>query len=95
MIRAPVIQNHSGEMLRVDGVDVRFSDLGFSNNKINDQTAQTAYHIPEGSLLIYSPACDYSQLGCQSISSIDIAPSILQNFGVKKPGYMKQASIHG
>jgi len=95
MIRAPVIQNHTGEVLRVDGLDVGFQALGFSNNKISDQTAQTAYHIPEGSLLIYSPTSNHSHQDLQTISSLDIAPSLLQNFGAQIPGYMKGTAIHG
>ena len=93
MIRPPVIQNHAKEELTVSGVDVKFSDLGFSNTVITDQTAQTAYHIPHGSLLIYTPSTNYSDTATPTISSLDIAPALLDNFGVTRPGYMNNSKV--
>ena len=93
MIRTPVIQNHTKEKLLIEGTLVNFADLGFCNSLISDQSAQTAYHIPQGSLMIYSPEADYSNHTTESISVLDIAPSVLKNFGIRSPAYMNRSNV--
>ena len=63
---------------------------GLENVKIQDRCGATAYHIPQGSLLIYSPAKGLNGNGITEISTTDIAPAILRNFNVPVPEYMSK-----
>ena len=63
---------------------------GMENVKIQDRCGATAYHIPQGSLLIYAPGNDLNVKEVTSISTTEIAPSILRNFNVAVPGYMSK-----
>jgi hypothetical protein len=76
------------------GRTVEFHHLGLENVEIDDKSSTTAYHIPQGCLLIYDP-CDPSlktKMGRAQISTLDIAPVILKNFFIQTPGYMKRSS---
>lgn len=61
---------------------------GMENVKIQDRCGATAYHIPQGSLIIYSPAKGLSENKITTISTTDIAPAILKNFDAAVPAYM-------
>ena len=61
---------------------------GMENVKIQDRCGATAYHIPQGSLIIYSPSHVKSSGDISTISTTDIAPSILRNFNIAIPDYM-------
>lgn len=63
---------------------------GMENVKIQDRCGATAYHIPEGSLIIYAPARGLNGDKVANVSTIDIAPTILRNFNVKVPNYMSK-----
>jgi len=63
---------------------------GMENVKIQDRCGATAYHIPEGSFIIYAPAKGLNGNDVASVSTTDIAPTILRNFNVAVPGYMKK-----
>ena len=63
---------------------------GMENVKIQDRCGATAYHIPQGSLLIYTPGKNLNVKGMTGISTTEIAPSILRNFNVAVPGYMSK-----
>jgi len=66
------------------------TDLGLANVKIDDRSGVTAYHIPQGVFLIYDPS-DLSLKHTRStVSALEIAPTILRNFSLKAPRYMKQ-----
>lgn len=74
---------------RLQGEARSFQDLGLDNVKIEDRSGTTAYHIPQGSLLVYDPSDRSEKLGRPTVSSLEIAPSILRHFGVPVPAYMK------
>jgi hypothetical protein len=61
---------------------------GMENVKIQDRCGATAYHIPQGTLLIYAPAKGVNGKEVTTISTAEIAPAILRNFNVEVPGYM-------
>ena len=61
---------------------------GMKNVKIQDRCGATAYHIPNGSLIIYAPAFGLNGKEITNISTTEIAPSILHSLNVPKPSYM-------
>ncbi|MEG3591736.1 MAG: hypothetical protein VX354_00330 [Pseudomonadota bacterium] len=70
-------------------------DFGLVNFKIQEGTMASAYHIPQGCLLIYNYPAD-SHKKRQTISTLDIAPAILQNYSISIPHYMhKQNLLNG
>jgi hypothetical protein len=61
---------------------------GMENVKIQDRCGATAYHIPQGSLIIYHPASGVNGKDITTVSTTGIAPAILRNFNVTIPSYM-------
>lgn len=88
MLRVPIIQNHQGHQMSVDDINVDMSKLGLKHVRIADQSGQTAYHIPEGCLLRYSHTNSYKNASMETISTLDIAPMLLNNFAISVPDYM-------
>ena len=70
------------------GQSIPLVHSGMENVKIQDRCGATAYHIPQGSLLIYAPSAGLNNQDITSISTTEIAPSILGNFNVVTPFYM-------
>ena len=70
-----------------------FAKMGLSNMEIDEKCATTAYHIPKGCLLIYDPSSRKLDTSRTQISTTDIAPQIINNFGLKKPAYMNAAFL--
>lgn len=66
---------------------------GMENVKIQDRCGATAYHIPQGTLLIYAPGKNLNGKGITSISTTEIAPAILRNFNVAVPRYMSSGIL--
>ena len=66
---------------------------GMENVKIQDRCGATAYHIPQGSLIIYAPGHPVKANELTSISTTEIAPAILRNFNVEVPGYMSKGNL--
>jgi hypothetical protein len=73
------------------GRDVAMSELGIEPVEIEDRTQSSAYHIPNGTLLICDPADRSPKPGYTQISTVEIAPAILQNYSVPVPAYMRNA----
>jgi hypothetical protein len=72
------------------GRSISLEKLGLENISIEDETNTNAYHVKEGSLLIYdSQDTSYKQIR-RNISCLEIAPMLLDNFSVKIPEYMSQ-----
>ena len=63
---------------------------GMENVKIQDRCGATAYHIPQGSFIIYAPSKGLNGNDITHVSTTDIAPTILKNFNVAVPDYMKK-----
>jgi len=75
------------------GQIIPLAHSGMENVKIQDRCGATAYHIPQGSLIIYSPANIKNGKDVTNISTTDIAPSILRNFNIAIPGYMTKGIV--
>jgi len=63
---------------------------GMENVKIQDRCGATAYHIPQGSFIIYAPSRGLNGNDVTTISTTDIAPTILRNFNLSVPSYMQK-----
>jgi hypothetical protein len=72
----------------VAGRFISFAQMGLAKVKIEDQSGMTAYHIPQGCLLIYDAERAAPRAGGTQISTLKIAPTLLRNFAVPIPGYM-------
>lgn len=73
-----------------NGDTINPADLGLSVVHLQDAAAAYAYHIPEGILLEYDPSKTdpVPQSNWEHVSVLDVAPSLLKQFNVDKPGYM-------
>lgn len=84
--------------LEDDEIDVRFGGkavdyrkLGMRNITIEDETGAYAYHIPEGLMFIHDPSdLTNANRSKTTMSTTEITPLILKNFGVDVPAYMGQ-----
>ena len=91
MIRVPVIQNSDNNEITINGVRTSMSKLGMKHVRVADQSGQTAYHIPEGSLMIYSNGNNPNKGNMATISTLDVAPMLLKNFAIPVPAYMNKS----
>jgi hypothetical protein len=82
---------------RLHGVDMSFEQLGLANVEIQDKSGTTAYHVPQGCLIVYDPRSAATAPARAQISTLDIAPALLRNFAVPIPPYMRRpaAGIFG
>jgi len=75
--------NYDGPLtMSYRGAEKSFHEAGLSMMAHEDGVNCTAQHIPQGSLLIYSP--DSPDANRTSISTADFVPSVLSNFGMPK-----------
>ena len=88
-------KNMTNEQVLFQGESYHLTALGLANEAIDDETGSTAYHIKEGSLFIY----DIKNQGegksgrRNGVSTCDITPSLLENFQVKIPEYMRTERV--
>lgn len=76
--------------VEIAGETCSMEEAGLANMEIQDRAGSSAYHIPEGTLIVYdgtAPSRDRPQ-----ISALDIAPSILASFDIAPPEYMRAAA---
>ena len=73
----------------VTGNDVTV-DLGLENVEIEDKSDCSGYHIPEGCLVIYDPRDQSAKAVRPDISTLELAPAILQNYAIPVPDYMSR-----
>ena len=78
--------------LVVGGESCRYEDLGFSLTEVEDGAGSTGYHIPEGILVVYDPQDLTPKSVTQPASTTDVAPALLEHFGVDVPDYMTNQS---
>ncbi len=74
------------------GREISFDSMGLENTPIEDKSNTTAYHIPSGVLLIYNPKSaklPKKERSRPQVSTLEIAPTILKNYAVPVPDYMK------
>jgi hypothetical protein len=67
---------------------IPFVELGLAPLEIDDKTHSSAYHIPNGTLLIYDPLDRSPKPGFTQISTTEIAPALLHNYSIPIPAYM-------
>jgi hypothetical protein len=67
--------------------EVQPAELGMTITNIQDETGSYAYHVPEGSLLIFDPAKPGREVPRQ-MNTLEYAPALLRNFGLRAPSYM-------
>jgi hypothetical protein len=79
--------------IRLNGVSVTEEMLGWEYRKLDDKCGATAYHIPEGLLFTYEPRSNARTWHNSEISTRDIVPEILNNFGIRQPDYMSGKSF--
>jgi len=77
------------DFVQLNGKTVPPSQLGLKAVQIEDKTHSSAYHIPNGTLLIYDPLDRSEKADFTQISTLDIAPTLLSNFSVPIPEYMQ------
>lgn len=71
-----------------DGRSISFTDLGMENVEIDDKSNTSGYHVPDGCLIIYDPQRQAPNTTRPDITTPEIAPAILRNFGLPVPEYM-------
>ncbi|MEO1051787.1 MAG: hypothetical protein AAFX87_14250 [Bacteroidota bacterium] len=72
---------------------VSLEDFGLHNEHVDEEAAGTAYHIPEGSMIIYDPKDGANKQREFRINTTRFAPSILENFEIEVPSYMTDERI--
>ena len=85
------------DLVTLNGAPVQFDDLGFALVEIEDEAGSSGSHVPEGILFIYDPlessvkSIRPAKDGIRPIiSTTDVAPAILANFGLAIPDYMNR-----
>jgi hypothetical protein len=85
--------------VRYQGERHQLAGFGLKAVEIEDRSGTTAYHVPEGVLFVYDPRRDVSPAelaaGRPRISTLEIAPALLEAFGVPRPDYMAPVSLDG
>ena len=78
------------DAIELDGAVRSPESLGLVNTVIEEQGGSTAFHIPEGHLLLYEPS-EGRRLDAtrQEVSTLEIAPFVLRRLGLRPPRYMK------
>ena len=74
--------------VKMDGQVFAPEQVGMKNTLIPDSTGSYAYHIPEGVMLIYDPNEPNAEKPDTKLSTTEIAPAILRNYGLDVPSYM-------
>lgn len=76
------------------GKPVDFAAWGIGTVQSDEESSCTAYHIPEGMMLYYHPHSSQSRKNARSrVSTLAIAPSILDFFAVPVPKYMSTERV--
>lgn len=66
------------------------SAMGLHNLSLQDAAGANAYHVPNGICLVYEAGSpEQRDMTPKPLSSTEIAPSILANFGIDRPSYMQ------
>lgn len=60
----------------------RLDDVGLTNLVLDDATGTSAYHVPQGSLLVLDPKAIARSPRRAQVSALDVAPWILSRFGI-------------
>jgi len=80
------------DCVRLGERTVSLVEMGLVNARIDDQSGTGAHHIPEGCLLIYDPRNRAPGQSGTTLSTLELAPALLRNFGVPVPQYMQRGA---
>ncbi|MBX7082514.1 MAG: hypothetical protein K1X88_25135, partial [Nannocystaceae bacterium] len=94
----PVVQGRHEGTATIRGRSVAMAELGFADVAIEDESGQTAYHVPEGVLAIHSAAAPTRArvdggLPRPHCSTLAIAPRVLERLGAPVPEYMRERPL--
>lgn len=94
----PNLANQESLSVKMNGETTDPELLGISLVHLQDAAGANAYHVPEGVLITYrhpvNADTETSKAGgWNKISTTDVAPSLLANFGVDRPSYMKSTDL--
>ena len=78
------------DKLCIGGQETSYESVGLELTIVEDEAGSTGYHIPEGILVVYDPRDKTPKTSLETISTMDVAPAILANFGLDAPDYMKR-----
>ncbi len=87
--------NLTSDNVALNGSTLSLEELGLEKRAIEEGASGTAYHTPEGSLIIYDPANSQRPDHQDIIDTRAFAPTILENFGVEVPSYMVEDRLPG
>ena len=86
-------ENYTGEEVASIGNEgFPFEDVGFGFFTHEDGIAVSAHHHQEGVLLIYDPHAGAVDRRRLPVSTTEIAPAILDHFGLPLPSYMSHST---
>ena len=86
--------NLEEDSLTYKGLPILPDSLGLANEAVDQEANGTAYHIPEGSMFVYDPASlRKKNLRMANTNTKSFAPSLLRNFEIEVPDYMKHGDI--
>jgi hypothetical protein len=69
------------------GKSYKLADIGLGLMAHEDGVNCTAQHVPEGVVFVY-PSARPPSVVRETVSTLDVVPSIIQFFGLEKPAYM-------
>ncbi|MET0863336.1 MAG: hypothetical protein ABWZ98_03280 [Nakamurella sp.] len=84
----------SADAVLVRGAPIVPESIGLTCVEIEERSDTTAYHVPQGIFSIYDPqdiSVKYAER--PEVSVLEIAPTILDTFGVAVPDYMQSPSL--
>lgn len=85
------IANEHIEHVTYKGVGVAPKSFGLTCMELLDAAGANAYHVPNGMLMVYDPnAPEEEPMVPLKISTREVAPAVLKNFGVITPSYMEK-----
>lgn len=86
----PNLQN---DTFSFDGQTFKLSEIGLEKLPIDDHSGSTAYHIPQGTMIVYDPADLSDKKEITSIPSTAFVPGVMKNFNLDIPSYMHYQKI--
>jgi len=82
-----------GDTATIAGKAHKLTDVGLGLMAHEDGVNCTAQHVPEGAVFVY-PSAQHEKVSSvrKTVSTLDVAPSIMEFFGIEKPPYMRGTS---
>lgn len=80
----------NSKFITLRGEPIPHTDLGMEIIEVEDECGSTGYHIPEGILFTYDPQNPVPSTERRQVNATDIAPALLDHFGLEIPSYMSR-----